>query len=90
MVQKPDEKYMETLLLDSNRGKRLLVAGSTQYPRVYVVSGIGSEGGDGHMFSEEEQFDLVAKAYESFGDILNFGYLINYFNDLGYGNTRGI
>ncbi len=91
MVQNPNEKYMETLLLDSNRGKRLLVGGSTQYPRAYVVTSVDDgSGGGGHIFSEEEQFELVAKAYESFGDVVNFEHLIDYFNNLGYGNTRDI
>ncbi len=83
-VQTPEKKYIETLLIDSDKGKKELLKGSTPA----IVKGIESDSGNGssesHIFSEEERFKLMDEAYKSFSDILDFTKLIEYFNQLDY------
>ena len=82
-VQQPDNKYIETLQIDSNENKKELF----RYSKPAIVKGIetidgaGSVDG-GRLFSPEEQFDLFIDAYTSFGDTMDFTDLISYFQQL--------
>lgn len=96
-VQQPDNKYIETLQIDSSNHKKELF----RYSRPAIVKGIetinesGSVDG-GRLFSLEEQFDLFVDAYTSFGDVMDFTDLISYFQqlvdsydpDISYGKPR--
>ena len=96
-VQQPDNKYIETLQIDSSNHKKELF----RYSRPAIVKGIetinesGSVDG-GRLFSLEEQFDLFVDAYTSFGDVMDFTDLISYFqqlvdsydHDISYGKSR--
>lgn len=91
-VQNPNEKYIETLIIDSSAGKKELFKGSTPaiVKGVYRIGedGGGTGGSGGHIFSEEEQFDLFCAAYEAFQDTMDFTKLKEYFTDL-YHNKIG-
>lgn len=82
-VQQPNNKYIETLQIDSNENKKELF----RYSKPAIVKGIetidgaGSVDG-GRLFSPEEQFDLFVDAYTSFGDTMDFTDLISYFQQL--------
>ena len=82
-VQKPDEKYIETLLIDSANGKKELLKGSSPaiVKGVYSLDSSGEEGGT-NLFPFDEQFDLFCKAYDEFHDVMNFKNLKDYFMDL--------
>ena len=96
-VQQPDNKYIETLQIDSSNHKKELF----RYSKPAIVKGIetinesGSVDG-GRLFSLEEQFDLFVDAYTSFGDTMDFTDLISYFQqlvdsydpDISYGKPR--
>ncbi len=85
-VQTPGDRYIETLVIDSAEGKKELFKGS----KPAIIKGeyrLGEEGGGtskmgSHIFSEEEQFDLFCKAYESFQSIMDLEDLTEYFNGL--------
>ena len=82
-VQQPDNKYIETLQIDSNEHKKELF----KYSKPAIVKGIETidESGTvdgGRLFSPEEQFDLFVAAYTSFGDVMDFKDLISYFQQL--------
>lgn len=88
-VQNPNKKYIETLIIDSSAGKKELFKGSTPaiVKGIYRIGedggGSGGAGGTGgHVFSEEEQFDLFCAAYEAFQDVMNFTNLKEYFLQL--------
>ena len=85
-VQNQDDKYIETLIIDSSDGKKELFKGSTPaiVKGVYRVGedGNGTGGRGSHIFSEEEQFDLFCMAYESFQDTMDFKELKEYFTQL--------
>ena len=96
-VQQPDNKYIETLQIDSSNHKKELF----RHSKPAIVKGIetinesGSVDG-GRLFSLEEQFDLFVDAYTSFGDVMDFTDLISYFQqlvdsydpDISYGKSR--
>jgi len=83
-VQTPKEKYIETLIIDNDKGKKELFKGS----KPSIVKGIFSlneengEGGGIKIFSAEEQFDLFCQAYDAFKDTMNFKNLMEYFVNL--------
>ena len=78
-VQTPAEKYIETLLLDSTKGKKALEKNSK--PAI-IVGVTGVPDGGGKTFSKEEQLQLFFDAYDEFGDVLDFSYLAEYFKGL--------
>ena len=88
-VQNQNNKYIETLQLDSSAGKRDLLRGSRPaiVTDVHIISDSGEEGSDIH-FSEEEQMDLIINAYDSFSNQLNFDGLINYFKQIKSNSNR--
>ena len=80
-VQNPNDKYIETLLIDTPEGKREVLRGSSPA----VIKGVfpgeaGSEGG--RIFSEDEQFNIFCEAYDAFRDVMDFKDLISYFDEL--------
>lgn len=86
-VRNNGNNYIETLQIDSHRGKETLLKGS----RPAIVTGVhiigtsdgSGTGGNGFVqFSEEEQLKLISEAYESFSDWLEFDGLISYFNKI--------
>lgn len=85
-VQNPNNRYIETLIIDSAKGKKELFSGSTPaivkgvYP---IEEGVGGGSGTGgRIFSEEEQFNLFCLAYESFKHEMDFKNLKEYFMEL--------
>lgn len=82
-VQQPDNKYIETLQIDSNENKKELFRYSKPaiVKGIETIDGVGSVDG-GRLFSPEEQFDLFIDAYTSFGDTMDFTDLISYFQQL--------
>ena len=91
-VQNNNEKYIETLIIDSSENKKEIFKGSKPaiVKRVGLTSGGNSSTGSIKVFSAEEQFELFFQAYESFNDTMNFTDLIEYFNNLNnsYGKKR--
>ncbi len=83
-VQNPSVKYIETLVLDSNLGKRTLLSNSAPAIITRIIDDSSPGGDGGIIFSTDEQFALFAEAYDSFRDVLDLEGLKNYFNDLGY------
>ena len=85
--QSNNNRYVETLLIDSAEGQRNKFIGST--PAIITkISTVGSGdpgnpggGGVGTEFSDSEQFKLFMDAYDAFSNSMNFQELINYFND---------
>lgn len=82
-VQQPNNKYIETLQIDSNENKKELFSYSKPaiVKGIETIDGAGSVDG-GRLFSPEEQFDLFVDAYTSFGDTMDFTDLISYFQQL--------
>lgn len=89
-VQNANDKYINTLIIDSSENKKELFKGSR--PAIVKKVGPASENpnGGGRVFSAEEQFELFFEAYESFSDAMDFTDLIEYFDNLNnsYGKKR--
>lgn len=82
-VQQPNNKYIETLQIDSDEHKKELFKYSKPaiVKRIETIDESGTVDG-GNLFSSEEQFELFAEAYFSFGDTMDFRDLISYFQQL--------
>ena len=82
-VQQPNNKYIETLQIDSSEHKKELFKFSKPaiVKRIEGINDSGDEGGI-RLFSPEEQFNLFVDAYTSFGDAMDFMDLISYFQQL--------
>ncbi len=82
-VQTDDNRYIETLIIDSNESKKEIFKGSKPaiVKGVYPASGDDSSGG-GNIFNTEEQFDLFCQAYDAFKYTMDFSELIQYFKNL--------
>ena len=83
-VQNPNQKYIETLLIDTAEGKKQLFKNSTPaiVKGVYGIDDGGIGAKSTHIFSEQEQFNLFCLAYQAFQETMNFKDLKEYFTQL--------
>lgn len=89
-VQTVNDKYIETLIIDSSENKKEIFRGSKLAIVKGVVSTSPGGGGGAKVFTEEEQFKLFFQSYEAFSDTMDFTDLIEYFNnlDISFGKKR--
>ncbi len=82
-VRNADNKYIETLQLNSAVGKKDLLKGSRPaiVTDVHIIGDSGNGNGSVH-FSQNAQMNLIINAYNSFSSQLNFEGLIRYFETL--------